>query len=403
MIEAGGRHLQKPEDQFQYQGVGDLEQDYFTAHSQQVLGGTSSVWNGYCTTFEERSFLATGTRWPISYAEVKPFYAEASTYLDLPKEAWSNPSQQLADGILFKPFYLSPPTRFGSKFSSEIKKSKNLDVLLNADVKSLERDSKGTIKNILVTMSDQTINISSNLVVLACGGLGNPRLMLASGFENPRIGRYLADHPHVYGAGKILFHKKFLSNLDCKQGIRCVPALQISDAVCLKEGIQSFSVSIESPQKTESSAIAALHGWKQAECLEANVTIRAEMENFRENALQRTMPFDKVNFKFTEHTEQKLNRAWNVLSRLLVRQNIGRLTQLDNEYKIRGGGHLIGTTMMGKNTEDSVVDPDCKVHGTSNLYLAGSSIFPHAHAANPTFSIVAFACRLAKHLKENKL
>jgi len=53
---------------------------------------------------------------------------------------------------------------------------------------------------------------------------------------------------------------------------------------------------------------------------------------------------------------------------------------------------------MGIAAKDSVVDANCKVHNIDNLYVAGSSVFPSSAAANPTFSIVAFALRLADFL-----
>jgi choline dehydrogenase-like flavoprotein len=48
-----------------------------------------------------------------------------------------------------------------------------------------------------------------------------------------------------------------------------------------------------------------------------------------------------------------------------------------------------------------VVDADCRVHGTTNLYIGGSSVFPTGGFANPTYTIVQLALRLGDHLGQN--
>ncbi|WP_207477027.1 FAD-dependent oxidoreductase [Arenibaculum pallidiluteum] len=63
-----------------------------------------------------------------------------------------------------------------------------------------------------------------------------------------------------------------------------------------------------------------------------------------------------------------------------------------------GGYHHMGTARMAETPGRGVVDRDCKVHGIENLYVAGSAVFPTSGWANPTFSIVALALRLADHL-----
>ena len=62
--------------------------------------------------------------------------------------------------------------------------------------------------------------------------------------------------------------------------------------------------------------------------------------------------------------------------------------------------HHIGTTRMAASARDGVVDADCRVHGTANLFVAGSSVFPTAGIANPTMTIVALALRLGDRLKQ---
>jgi choline dehydrogenase-like flavoprotein len=59
------------------------------------------------------------------------------------------------------------------------------------------------------------------------------------------------------------------------------------------------------------------------------------------------------------------------------------------------GFHQAGTTRMGVDPSQSVVDADLKVHGLDNLYVASSSVFPTSGQANSTLLAVAFAVRLA--------
>lgn len=63
-----------------------------------------------------------------------------------------------------------------------------------------------------------------------------------------------------------------------------------------------------------------------------------------------------------------------------------------------GGHHHLGTTRMGESEKDGVVDADCRVFGTDNLYISGGSVFPSGGAANPTLTIVQLALRLADRL-----
>ena len=67
------------------------------------------------------------------------------------------------------------------------------------------------------------------------------------------------------------------------------------------------------------------------------------------------------------------------------------------------GAHHIGTTRMHADPSRGVVDEHCRVHGTSNVFVGGSSVFPTAGWAPPTLTIVALALRLADHLRTTVL
>ncbi|MGH7999336.1 MAG: GMC family oxidoreductase, partial [Brasilonema sp.] len=61
--------------------------------------------------------------------------------------------------------------------------------------------------------------------------------------------------------------------------------------------------------------------------------------------------------------------------------------------------HHMGTTRMHDDPKQGVVDANCQLHGVSNFFIAGSSVFPTGGYANPTLTIVALAIRLADHVK----
>jgi choline dehydrogenase-like flavoprotein len=60
--------------------------------------------------------------------------------------------------------------------------------------------------------------------------------------------------------------------------------------------------------------------------------------------------------------------------------------------------HQMGGARMGSDGDTGVVDTDCAVFGTRNLYVAGAAVFPVSGFANPTFTAIALGLRLADHL-----
>jgi choline dehydrogenase-like flavoprotein len=67
--------------------------------------------------------------------------------------------------------------------------------------------------------------------------------------------------------------------------------------------------------------------------------------------------------------------------------------------RFRDASHQLGTTRMAARPEEGVVDQSCRVFSVDNLFVAGSSVFPSAGNANPTFTVLALARRLARHLE----
>ena len=67
-------------------------------------------------------------------------------------------------------------------------------------------------------------------------------------------------------------------------------------------------------------------------------------------------------------------------------------------FENEGSWHHMGTTRMHESPKLGVVDKNCRLHGTSNFYVAGSSVFPTAGGDFPTITIIALALRLADHI-----
>ena len=65
-----------------------------------------------------------------------------------------------------------------------------------------------------------------------------------------------------------------------------------------------------------------------------------------------------------------------------------------------GGYHHMGGTRMHSSEKYGVVDKNCKIFGSENIYVAGSSIFTTGGQNNPTLPVVQFSLRLADYLME---
>jgi choline dehydrogenase-like flavoprotein len=119
---------------------------------------------------------------------------------------------------------------------------------------------------------------------------------------------------------------------------------------------------------------------------------------------QLDMPQIKVDWHYTKNDILTVKRTLDIFAAEFEQKNIGTVyydeNRIEEELLRFGayGGHHIGTARMGGDVKTSVVDANCKVHGVSNLFIAGSSVFPTSSQANPTLTIVAMSLRLADHL-----
>ncbi|MGV6857528.1 MAG: GMC oxidoreductase [bacterium] len=120
------------------------------------------------------------------------------------------------------------------------------------------------------------------------------------------------------------------------------------------------------------------------------------------------MPRSKVNWVLSEQEHQSIKTFSMNLATELARLKLGRIKLADWVLEDGAGwtrgvqdvAHHMGGTRMSESPQNGVVNTDCRLHSTDNLFVAGSSVFPTSGCVNPTLTITALSLRLADHLKE---
>lgn len=185
------------------------------------LGGTTNLWGGQLVEFQPidfngRDWLA-GSKWPVSYTEIAPYYKPTYLNLGIPEQfisdeaVWRGVSSAPPDlGPEFEVFFtrwMSTPN-FAELFGSQLQSDPNLQLLTDATATAFRREG-GRITAVRVTTSKQQSHwIAADTVILAAGAIENVRLLLHGAKDssfaapwrtNANVGRYFQDHL----AGKI--------------------------------------------------------------------------------------------------------------------------------------------------------------------------------------------------------
>jgi choline dehydrogenase-like flavoprotein len=115
-----------------------------------------------------------------------------------------------------------------------------------------------------------------------------------------------------------------------------------------------------------------------------------------------------LDWKLTEHDVQTWRQFASVAAEQIEQAGYGTVAldgfelpddPSDLSDVVIDAGHHMGTTRMATDRTGGVVDPDCRVFGTENLFIASSSVFPTSGISNPTLTIMALSIRLAGLLR----
>lgn len=269
-----------------------------------------------------------------------------------------------------------------------------------------------------VTDSGETVYQPSRTVVLACNGVGTPRLLLNSvspahpqGLANSSdlVGRNLMLHPLGYAEG--FFETELESGLG-PQGV-CMASHEFVDTRKETNFVRGYTMQVLRGPGPAEAAIS----WTRRRLLDLGVNhyrdfvkrfnrsahISVIVEDLPEHTNRVTldpkikdkfgMPAPRITYKLSRNSTGALSHG---LSRAREVLKAAGATKIAAFGPVRATGwHLMGTTRMGSESSTSVVDAWGRAHDCPNLYVADSSVFVTSSSVNPAATIQAWAIRVA--------
>jgi len=254
----------------------------------------------------------------------------------------------------------------------------------------------------------------AKIVILACNGVGTPRLLLNSkskyfpdGLANSSgfVGKNLMLHPLAYVEGI------FNDNIDSHVGPQgcCVYSHEFYETNTSRRFNRGFTMQIlrgPGPIETVTSGfvrrkitIGENHHQEFANLYGRVMGMGIIVEDLPDpnNSVsldstltdQSGIPAPKINYKLSDNSKKMLSYGINRGKEAMKASGAISVTGFG---PIRNSGwHLMGTARMGNDPKGSVVNKFGRSHDVSNLFLVDSSIFVTSGGVNPASTLQALA------------
>jgi choline dehydrogenase-like flavoprotein len=445
-----------------------------------TYGGSTVHWGGWSLRLKPEDFklnqnTGKGIDWPISYSDLMPFYNKAESYLsvcgtDNPDTNHFYPLPPFpfapSDEIMIKGFkklgwsYNSMPLAryrkcmqtgtckycpIGARYTAayildelcDSQKYPGFTVRCNSAVRRLHMNSDGFITSVegVDNITGLLFNYTAKKIILACGTIETPKLLLASSNEvSPKgignkfgmVGRNFIVHPFLFYRGKLEKdddsqknnEKRLQQEYDFATLMsRHFDTEKTGTIDCQNKG-KLFLFKSRSRPRTKLS-LEMKKGMTSEQILDlienfAEFEIQAFMEDFPKDSNYITLkkgvydrfglPQSEINYSQDQDFEDSMNFWLDKMKTLLIEM---RVKPSDNirDFGIRfpRADHAGGTCRMSNNPKEGVVDENLKLWESQNLFIISNAVFPNLGAVNPTLTLTALAFRLAKHLKETTL
>ncbi len=374
------------------------------------------------------------------------------------REVFGAESQAL-DAVLERVFTAwLPVPNFAALFSKSIVHDKRLRCLLGATVNSMEFDGEHA-RRAQASCNGARIEVTAKNYVFAAGTLGISRFFLhmqhAPGCPwagNNRIGKNFQDHLGGRVArAHLIDEKKFRAYFEngWVSGVKLQPKLRYAPEAraAVQSGVSGYFVFdseigssmdnikallrslragvLHSSWRRLPSDIATLGpsllrlAWRFARDRRVlavfdrgvNFHIQSEQLKNEESYIKLSstdlredgLPQISVNWHVAGTELSSIRKFTTDACEYLARQKLAKLEIDEGLSKtpelfisgLRDTYHQCGGMCIGSTAATSVVDSNCRVWGTGNVYVAGAAVFPAASHANPTLTALALSLRLA--------
>jgi choline dehydrogenase-like flavoprotein len=264
----------------------------------------------------------------------------------------------------------------------------------------------------------------AEVVVLACNGIGTPRLLLNSrskrfpdGLANRSglVGRNLMFHPYAMVTG--VFQEP-LGGYKGPTGC-CLMSQEFYETDLSRGFVRGYSIEILRGMPPASTAFWGMSSgripWGEdhheafGEVFDRTAGMVIICEDLPEEVNRVTLdpdlvdgdgiPAPKVTYRLSENSTRMLEHA--VARGKEVLEASGARETISEAPLPPAGWHLMGTARMGTDPERSVVNEWGRCHDVRNLFIIDGSIFVTAAAVNPTNTIQALSLHIAETIKKN--
>ncbi|MDH2899423.1 MAG: GMC family oxidoreductase [archaeon] len=269
------------------------------------------------------------------------------------------------------------------------------------------------------------LKISSKVVVVACGSIKTPALLLKSGIRNKNVGKNLRLHPTTAVSGHF---KEEIRAWDGPPQTVVVTKFLNSDGGSHGFWIEAAPThpglfALSSPWPDGKSHKEYMRKWFNRSS--ANIVLLKEWGSGQVSIDKRG--YAKVSYHLDNKDKQNMTRGMTETARILVAAGAIGLSSLHSDWRTdiikeeplrqndldafsdqieRKGiesnkimlfsAHLMGSCRMSSDESLGAVNQEGEIYGVRNLFVSDGSVFPTTLGVNPMITIMSLSKRTAK-------